>query len=302
MAPRVSVIVTAYNAAAHLGEAIQSLLAQTFTDLEVIVVDDYSTDSTRELLAAIDDPRLVVLHHEVNEGPFVAANRGLDVARGAFIARLDADDRARPERLQRELAYLDAHSDVGIVGTAYEVIDDAGRTERVVPMPVTDLEIRWQSLLHSPFLHSSVLMRRELLRKHHLVYDPDLRAGGDYELWPRLLPHTHAHNLDEPLTQFRVWSGSISSTSRAAQRAIHDEVAFRTVSTVLPDLKLGQEEVTSLRQLVLGEAASRPVGERRRLAQEYCSLFTAFARGHKGSPDLPALSARVASAAETWAR
>jgi glycosyltransferase involved in cell wall biosynthesis len=302
MAPRVSVILTAYNAAPHVSGAIHSLLRQTFTDLEIVVVDDYSTDNTHRLVAGIDDPRLVILHHEVNEGPFVAANRGLEVARGSFIARLDADDRARPERLARELAWLDAHPDVGIIGTAYEVIDETGRPQGVRRMPTTDLEIRWQSLLLSPFLHSSVMIRRDLLRKHHLVYDPDLRMGGDYELWSRLLPHTHARNLEEPLTEFRIWSGSISSTARPAQRAIHDEVAFRTVSTELPDLQLGQEEVAALRQLVLGEAAIRPKVERRLLAQSYCSLFAAFASRHAGAVDLPDLSTRVAALAEEWAR
>jgi hypothetical protein len=243
-----------------------------------------------------------VFHHAVNEGPFVAANRGLDVARGSFIARLDADDRARPDRLARQLAFLDAHPEVGIVGSAYGVMDDAGRLQRVRTVPASDLAIRWQALLVSPFLHSSVLIRREVMRKHHLVYDPDLRMGGDYELWSRLLPHTLAANLSEPLVDFRIWSGSISTTARPAQRAIHDEVALRCIANQLPELPLGQGELVALRHLLVDEELGQSPAVRRHLAQEYCGLFAAFARRHAGAPELAALSADVAARAEQLAR
>ena len=126
--PRITVLTAVYNGARYLAEAIESVLADGFEDFEYVIVDDGSTDATPRILAdaAARDPRIVLLRHEPNRGIAAATNRGLAIARGAYIARLDADDISLPGRLAREAAYLDAHPAVALVSMNFDIIDAGG--------------------------------------------------------------------------------------------------------------------------------------------------------------------------------
>jgi glycosyltransferase involved in cell wall biosynthesis len=241
--PRVSVIITTFDSARFLGAALESTLSQRGVELECLVVDDASTDGTRELLARVDDERVRVLQNADNLGPYASANLALEVARGEFIARLDADDRCLPERLSRQVAFLEAHPGVGVLGGACVRIDEAGTALGLQSVPESDLAVRLRCLLTPPFVHSTVMWRRAL----GLRYDGAMRLAGDYELWTRALDVTRGANLSEPLVQYRVWTGGISSRHRALQRSLHDRIAAAWCARQWPALGLEPGAFAALR-------------------------------------------------------
>lgn len=241
--PKVSVIITSFDAGRFLAESVGSVLRQTERDLECLVVDDASTDDTPAVLASFDDPRLTVLRNETNLGPFASANRGLSRATGAFVARLDADDVCVPHRLERQLGFFAAHPAVGLLGSACERVDEAGEPLGHQPVPESDLAIRLRCLVAPPFLHSSVMWRRSL----GLVYDASMRLAGDYELWTRALEQAHAANLTDALVRYRVWSGGLSARHTHEQQRLHDELAARFCLRQWPSLDLDAEGVRLLR-------------------------------------------------------
>jgi glycosyltransferase involved in cell wall biosynthesis len=206
----VSVLMGVHNGAPWVRDAVASVLAQTAGDIELIVVDDGSTDSTPAVLASITDPRLRV-YREPHAGLTRALNRALRLATAPLIARLDADDIALPERLERQRAFLDAHPEVGILGTGAREVDAAGREVRRVRPLENDAAIRRALIRANPFVHSSVVLRRSALERVG-GYDETLPVAQDYDLWMRLSRVTRLANLPEPLVVRRLLPGRVSST------------------------------------------------------------------------------------------
>ena len=197
-----------HNAAPWLREAMESVLAQTAADLELIVIDDGSTDATPDVLAAISDPRLRVERQEWR-GLTQSLNRALRLANAPLLARMDADDVSLPERFERQLAFLDAHPDVGLLGTGCHEISGAGEILRTISPPGDDGAIRRALIRRNPFVHSSVMMRRAALERVG-GYDEFLRVAQDYDLWMRMSRVTRLANLPEPLVLRRLTSGMVS--------------------------------------------------------------------------------------------
>lgn len=217
VSPRVSVLMSVYNGARYLREAMDSILNQTFTDFEFIVVDDGSTDETPAILDSYADPRVVRLHNETNIGLTRSLNRGLAVAKGEYVARQDADDVSLPERLQKQVAFLDAHPKVAAVGTAYIEVPVDGGPERLMVMPTASQAIREQLFYTHCFCHGSVMLRRNAM----VVvggYDENFQAAQDRDLWLRLAERFDLANLDEPLYRLRMSAGSVTGSMRARQR------------------------------------------------------------------------------------
>jgi glycosyltransferase involved in cell wall biosynthesis len=192
MPPRVSVVLPVFNAAPAVARAVTSLRTQTFADWELIVIDDGSTDGTSEIVAGVGraDDR-VTLFARPHAGLVAALDAGLTVARGEFVARMDADDVAHPQRLAEQVAWLDARRDIGVVGCLVEFGGDRAANEGYarhvdwVNSLVTPDEIVLNRFVESPFAHPSVMFRRELIVRHG-----GYRAGDfpeDYELWLRWL-------------------------------------------------------------------------------------------------------------------
>jgi glycosyltransferase involved in cell wall biosynthesis len=250
--PRVTVLMAVYNGDRFLEEAIGSILRQTFADFEFIIIDDASTDTTRELLtlAAEQDERILLLYNNANLGLAASLNRGMALAKGAFIARMDADDVAHPERLSRQLSLFESTPDLVMAGSAYWVIDGEGRTIRKDSYPLDDTSIRWQMLFQNSFLHSSVMIRSDILIPTVLKYDENCRYAQDYEFWSRLLAFGIVANSEEPLISYRLQEDT--SQRKAAyreQQAVATQVAMNNV------LKLGvhinEQEMVCLRDLYL---------------------------------------------------
>jgi Glycosyl transferase family 2 len=210
--PTISVLLPVYNCAEYVGAAIESLLAQSFDDFELIIIDDGSTDSTPHLLKDVNDPR-IRLFTQSNRGLAATLNTGFELARGTYIARQDADDLSLPERFARQVAYLDAHPDCALVGTWAEIWVGDKRTERAHRHPSDNMNIQYGLLFNNPFVHSSVMLRKSALDQiGGYSTDPARQPSEDYELWSRIARSFEVANIPELLTIYREIPGSMSRT------------------------------------------------------------------------------------------
>jgi glycosyltransferase involved in cell wall biosynthesis len=172
--PRVTLILPVYNGEAYLRPAIDSLLRQTFRDFELLIIDDGSTDGSAAIVASYADERIRFQRNARNFGLIATLNKGFELARGEFIARMDCDDISLPHRLERQLDYLACHPDVALVGSWFEKLQ--GRRSRVVKTPVDHAAIRFFLIFDNTFLHSSIMIRRSLLEQFNLRFDQPSRT------------------------------------------------------------------------------------------------------------------------------
>jgi glycosyltransferase involved in cell wall biosynthesis len=200
--PGASVVMTAYGDLRFLDLAVDSILRQEFSDLELVIVDDGTGQDAIFHALASRDPRIRIVVNPVNLGTAAAANRGIDIARSDIIVRLDADDIAEPTRVGRLVAALADDPQLGLVGSAVTLMDEAGQPLRVALMPETDLEIRWTILFHCPFYHSAVAFRRSCFELAGRYIASEL-VSQDHYMWFHMLPFCRARNLTDPLTQYR---------------------------------------------------------------------------------------------------
>lgn len=209
--PRVSVILPAYKAERFVGEAVDSILGQTLTDFELIVIDDGSTDGTGTILAerAAGDPR-VRLVSRPNRGLTPTLNEGLAAARADYVAIMNADDVALPERLERQAAYLDAHPTVAAVGSQTRLILADGTAGPAVSLPQAPAEVRAFLTKASPLAHPAVMFRRAAVIAAG-GYRPRIEPAEDYDLWLRLAERHDLANLPQVLLHYRVHGGQATA-------------------------------------------------------------------------------------------
>jgi glycosyltransferase involved in cell wall biosynthesis len=209
-----------YNGARFLGEAIDSVLAQTLDNFEFVIVDDGSTDRTPAILEGYADSRILLLRNTHNVGLTRSLNRGLAAARGTYVARQDADDRSLPERFARQVSYLDAYPELAVVGTAHIALTESGQTIRTAMHPLEHTEIRERLLYDgSQFCHGSVMARKSCLDAVG-GYDERFAVSQDLDLFLRLSERFRLANLPEPLYQLRVWKGSVTEQRRTQKHAL----------------------------------------------------------------------------------
>lgn len=212
--PTISVVMSVFNGDIHLRKAIQSILDQDFTDFEFIIIDDGSTDGTKHIIESFKDKRIHMVSRE-NRGLVYSLNQGIELARGEFIARMDADDISSPDRFSKQLALL--HNEkADIVGSSFEAFDDkTGNRLSIYSPPMNDIDIKRSFFIRNPLGHGSVLFRKKIL----------LETGGykeigpaeDYDLWIRMYKHKFACHSDI-LYYWRVNPGGISQ-SKASEQA-----------------------------------------------------------------------------------
>lgn len=202
--PAISVIMPVYNRPAMVARAIDSILAQSFEDFEFIIVDDGSSGETVALLAdaARRDARIRLLTLPINGGQSLARALGHNAARGRYIAVMDTDDRAHPERLQQQYAFMEANPGVTLCGSRAIRVHSGGR--HLMPMATADGELKARLLfVDRTFVHPSVIMRRDFLLEHHLNYGAERRGDDDYEFYNRLVAHgARFANLEAPLLEY----------------------------------------------------------------------------------------------------
>jgi glycosyltransferase involved in cell wall biosynthesis len=230
--PRVSVLMSAYNAEKYIAEAIDSILNQTFSDFEFIVINDGSTDTTAEIVRSYTDPRIVFIDNAENQGLIAALNQGLDMCRGEYIARMDADDVSLPERFEKQIRFMDANPEIGVLGTDYCIFGAVKRTvKQKERIGCADILMGWH------IWHPSAMLRKSVFDKENLRYSPDFAVSEDYELWSRAARYTKIANLPEVLLRYR-WHDANQSVR---YRALQQENGLRAKKKLL-DFLCGTEE------------------------------------------------------------
>lgn len=213
--PRISIILPVYNGEPYLREAVDSVLAQDFGDFELLAINDGSTDGSGAILDAYDDPRFRVIH-QANRGLALTLRRGVEVAVGEYIARQDQDDVSAPSRFGKQVAFMDAHPDCGIVGSWSTIVLDRVPPSRGHYHPVGNGRLQVMGLFDSYFVHSSVMLRRAIvLRAGNYPVDPACNPPEDFDLWSRIARIAMLANLPEPLLAYRELPGSISRAKAA---------------------------------------------------------------------------------------
>jgi len=230
----VTVLMPVYNSARYLREAILSILAQSFGGFELLIMDNASTDASPDIVRSFSDPRIRLVVNERNIGLAASLNRGIRLARGTYIARMDADDIARPDRLKRQVTFMESHPDVGLCGGDMVKIQD-GRRYRI-RYPRGHESIRVTTLFHAAFPHPAVMMRRQMLLDHSLLYREDLKSLEDFELWSRLVETVRTENLPVVLLDYRCHAAQMSGDYSREIRAIMFDIFRRKLAPLVPDI------------------------------------------------------------------
>ena len=213
--PPITVLLAVHNGMPYLKQAIESLRSQTFTDFEVLVLDDRSTDDSALYAQSIDDPRFMVLRLD-RSGLAASLNRGIDESSARYIVRMDADDVALPDRIARQYAYMEQHTGCVLAGCDFERIDLSGRVIGGYAGVTTDSALRFQLMFTTPFLHPGTIFRREAVLRAG-KYDTTFSVTQDYELWSRLAFEGTIGNVPAVLMKYRTNEHGASATNRALQ-------------------------------------------------------------------------------------
>lgn len=220
--PLVSILLPVYNAELFLSACMNSIMKQSWQELEIIVIDDGSTDASAAIIEQLRDSRIKFSKHSVNLGLISTLNEGLKLAKGRYVARMDADDIAHPERIAKQVAFMEANKHVGIAGSAMELI---GTNSGVTHVETTSERIKSKLLFSTPFNHPTVIFRRELIDDGIIFYDRNFPHAEDFELWSRVKDVTEFGNIDAPLLQYRTHAAQVT--------AVHDNTLESSVRNVL---------------------------------------------------------------------
>lgn len=214
--PRVSVLLPVYNGEDNLKEAIDSVLQQSFSDFELIVISEHGTSpSSLEIIKSYDDPRIVHLVNDERLGLARSLNRGAEAAKGEYLARMDGDDISLKHRFERQVDFLDAHPNIGVLGTAVHVINRNGHRIGRIVYPLNSDTASLEILLRSPLAHPTVMIRKVVFSELG-GYDPQVKMMEDYELWLRVIRKTGLCSLRRPLLLYRWHIGNSSSIQAGA--------------------------------------------------------------------------------------
>lgn len=239
----VSVILPVYNSRDYIQDAVESILQQTLKELELIVIDDASTDGTQAIIRQFDDSRIVFIQKEKNTGYTQSLNRGLGIAKGEYIARMDADDISLPGRLERQVAFLNANPDMIFCGTDFEIM---GTPRKVLKGFFTHEQIITAMLLYTPVIHPTVMFRGDFIRKNNIRYDPSFEPSEDFELWVRLAGQGKIAIIPEVLLKYRHHSEQVSSKADELQQSNLRRSRIRLLSYLTGPLAGKEQEYAEM--------------------------------------------------------
>lgn len=215
--PVISVVMAVYNGQEYLRESIESILAQTYKNFEFIIINDGSTDSTREIVLSYDDPRICLIDNEENMGLTRSLNKGLRIARGEYIARMDADDISMLNRFESQIDFLNHHRDYAAVGTFLKVINEDSKVVSTIEKPIQHADIREFLNRDNCIGHGSAMIRKTCLQNVGF-YDESIEKSQDYELWLRISQNYKLANIPQYLYMWRNHKENISEKHRNEQK------------------------------------------------------------------------------------
>jgi len=240
MKPKVSILMCVYNGKEYIRESIESIICQTFNDFEFLTINDGSTDNTEEIILKYsdNDKRINLINNTTNLGISKSLNRGLEIAQGEYIIRMDADDISLPDRIKKQIEFMDKNPDIGFSGSSVEAF---GAHSNIWSYPVKSELIKIELLFRSCFAHPSIIFRRELFKKYNLTYDSDYPSAQDYRLWVQAIQYFKASNIDEVLLKYRCHESQITQDPSVKQQNETEHIIINQLTNL--GIKPTDEEI-----------------------------------------------------------
>lgn len=223
--PLVTVLMPVYNGEKYLKDAMDSILNQTFADFELLVINDGSTDGSEKIIRTYSDSRIRLVNNDKNIGLVNTLNKGFELAKGDFIARMDCDDVSLRNRLTKQVKFLEKHPEVAACGTFYNLLLNGKLA--LVDLPADQKEMDAFMVFNCPIAHPTVMLRTSLIRQHRLTYRVEFMHAEDYDLWSRLSDFAGLANIREPLLNYRVHPGQITENKSFVDRKRESLAAIR---------------------------------------------------------------------------
>ncbi len=205
----ISVLMPVFNGEKYLNEAIESILKQSYSNFEFIIINDGSTDNSEEIILSYKDSRIIYKKNSENYGLIKTLNLGFTMAQGKYIARMDADDISHPDRLLKQVQFLNINTEYGLIGTGVYLLNDENKTKLLYHTDHASLKFALS--FYCPFIHPSVMIRKSCVENLEVIFDERFVHAEDYELWTRLAFLTKMANLPEYLLDYRIHDSQISS-------------------------------------------------------------------------------------------
>lgn len=228
--PQISVIIPVYNAELYIKESIDSILNQTFTNFELIIVNDASKDDSKKIIASYTDNRIIFIDNLENKGAANSRNIAIKQAKGKYLAIMDSDDISLPNRLEVQYNYLESHNDVLVVGSFYKIINQSFVSDN---LPVSANEVSLFSLLYSPIANPSAFIRKEVLLRHNLKYNSKYEPAEDFDLWTRILDYGDIVNITEVLLNYRIHDNQISTVNEIKKEKAVEEIRKKQLEKLI---------------------------------------------------------------------
>ena len=225
--PVISVLMPVYNAEHYLSQAIDSVLGQTFKDFELVLINDGSTDSSKNIIFSYNDTRIRYVENDKNIGIVNTINKGVDLCTGKYIVRMDADDICNPNRFEKQLAFMQKHLEVGVCGSWITLIDENNKVTGNNLSQVKSEFIKIHQLFSVPFNHPSIIAKVNLLKQNKYEH---VIAAEDYDLWSRLEDKTEFANLPKYLLQYRWHQTNVSKEKADIQQKSKDSIILRQLA------------------------------------------------------------------------
>jgi len=216
-APLVTVLMPVYNGESYLCEAIESILQQSFTNFEFLILNDGSSDRSEEIIRSYTDSRIRLINNATNMKLIATLNRGLDLAQGKYIVRMDADDISLPQRIERQVEWLEKNPEYGLVGSWFEDFNGTD-TIRTIKYSSDDTHIRIRHLYQTHIAHPTAVLRKSVIDEHNLRFDPDFVHGEDYAFWVQMSAYCKLSNYPEMLVRKRDHPRNISNKYAQTQQ------------------------------------------------------------------------------------
>lgn len=211
--PLVSVLMPVYNSEDYLGLAIESILNQTYTNFEFLIINDCSTDNSLEIILAYKDSRIKVFNNKQNSGISETLNWGLQQAKGKYIVRMDSDDSSFSNRIEKQVEFLEKNTEYILCGSNYSIMDSTYKVE----LPEKHDAIKTVLLESCCIAHPTAVFKKEVLENNNLLYIKEQEPAEDYHLWCRLIKKGKFYNLQENLLEYRVHKKQISQSNKNEQ-------------------------------------------------------------------------------------
>jgi glycosyltransferase involved in cell wall biosynthesis len=226
--PTISVLMPVYNTEKYLNEAIDSILGQSFSDFELIIIDDASTDNSINIINSYQDERIIFIQKEKNTGYTDSLNMGIQMAKGKYIARMDSDDISLPLRFEKQVVFLENNPEVILCGTQIRIID----TDNTSKLPIKNDLLKVKMIDKTQFYHPTIMLRKSLLDKENINYDKGKEPAEDYDLWSRLMFLGDIVNLSEVLLEYRVHHEQTSIVRRNIQLEKSNDIRNQTLKKI----------------------------------------------------------------------